>query len=178
VLGVFAIFSLFPVVLMNQVSELYLYNAMPFLSVIVGAGLGRLIQVSGTRTTKYLVLTGVGLLFISHVAAIHSKTILMSHNGETATILLNAIQPHLKSIPRNGELVLLNSTSHEVEYSVFRMNGFNVLDNGLGRLKQMARRTDFDVKIITESALQKDQLSRDAVVLALDRETGDIYRKQ
>src|SRR5262249_22707653 len=57
VLGVFAIFSLFPVVLMNQVSELYLYNAMPFLSVIVGAGLGRLIEVSGTRTTKYLVLT-------------------------------------------------------------------------------------------------------------------------
>ena len=74
--------------------------------------------------------------------------------------------------------MLLNPTSHEVEYSVFGMNGFNVLIDGLGRLKQLAGRTDFDIKIVSESALQKDQLSGDAAVLALDRETGGLYRKQ
>jgi len=176
--AIFAILSLFPAVLMNQVSELYLYNAMPFISVIAGTGLGKLIELTKTRSTKCFVVTAVGLLFMSHVAAIRTKTILMSHNGEMAATLLNAIQPHLQSIPRNGQLVLLNPVSHEVEYSVFRMNGFNVLDDGLGRVKQIAGRNDFDVRIVSESALQKDELSGDAVVLALDTETGGVYRKR
>jgi hypothetical protein len=58
------------------------------------------------------------------------------------------------------------------------MNGFNVLDDGLGRVKQIAGRNDFDVRIVSESALQKDELSGDAVVLALDTATGGVYRKR
>ena len=136
---------------------------MPFVFILIGAGLGKLIELAGTRNPKHFAVTvAVVAMFIIHIDAIRSKTTLMRQNGERAATLLNAIEPYLKLIPRDGQLVLLNPTSHEVEYSVFRMAGFNVLDDGLGRLKQIAGRNDMDVKIISESSLESHELSADA----------------
>jgi hypothetical protein len=178
-IGAFAVLALFPAILMNQVSELYVYNAMPFLSIIAGAGLGALIHKSSGKAWKRLVTIMVLMaLLATNVIAIQNKAAMMKLNGDRAATLLGAIEPYLKDIPKNGKLLLLNPRSDEPEYSVFIMNGFNVLDLAVHYVQYIAQRKDFRFEIVQESEFQADQLQSGAVVLALDKRTGQIYRWQ
>lgn len=178
-LSVFAITGFFPVALMNHVSELYAYNAMPFLAILVGVGLGRLFEITKTRWISRAAVTGfVGLVFLSHVMAIQSKASLMKNNGTQATILLGQIQSYLQKAPKNGELVLLNPPDDREEYSVFLMNGFNVLQYGLNRIEQLAGRNDFEIKIMDRTNLDHTRLRHPSLILSLQGGMVSIYQDQ
>lgn len=176
-LGVFAVIGLFPVVLMNKVSELYLYNSMPFISILVGAGLGKLIELSGANRLKRIaVVLFAGFLLASHVSAVQSKARSMRDAGAQSTLLLSRIEPYLERVPQNGQLLLLNPAIDQVEYSVFVMSGFNVLNTGLHRINEISRRADFDVKLIQQAELPSGESAvPGALVLALDKETQRVY---
>jgi len=166
--GGFALVALFPAILLGHISELYLYNAMPFLAVLVGAGLGRLLDLNRARSLRFAASTAIfTLLFASHVIAIQSKASLMEENGERATELLQQIQPYLARVPKNGKLFLVNPASSQVEYSVFLLNGFNVLRYGENIINQIANRHDFRVEVVEHSELDRVGSEKDGVVLTL-----------
>jgi len=174
-----AVIGLFPAVLMNHISELYLYNSMPFFSCLVGAGLGKLITLSKqNRISWSIIAVSVVLLLTTNVVAIQSKAQLMNANGERSSLLLSRIMPYLEKISKDDRLQLLNPTPDGVEYSVFLMSGFNVLDEGLNRISQLSRRANLRIKIIPQSQIELKQLPHDALILTLDRETGDVIRIQ
>lgn len=52
--------------------------------------------------------------------------------------------------------MLLNPDQGLVEYSIFRMSGFNVLQAGLHRLNELSRGTPVYSRLIQESALEKE----------------------
>jgi hypothetical protein len=173
----FAVIGLFPTVLMNKVSELYLYSSMPFVSILVGSGIGKLIEQSANKSLKQFAFIFLfGLLLISHVKAVLNKTALMKKNGKQATILLDQIQPYLHKVPKGGQLVLLNPKFNDVEYSVFLMNGFNVLESGLNRIKQLSGRIDFVPKIVQELQQKNEQFSNNSLVLTLDKNLGEVHQ--
>jgi hypothetical protein len=169
-LGLFGLLGLFPAVLMNNVSELYLYNSMPFFSALIGIGIGRIIAVSGRGLIRATAVVLMALWLIVHVSAVRSKAAMMQHNGERSTRLLEAIRPHVADVPSGGELLLVVSRSPRSEYSVFLMEGFNVLHAGLHRIRELSGRVDFDVRIITEDRLAQELVKRDVLILSSDGE--------
>ena len=152
--GVCALFGLFPVVLLNKVSELYLYNSMPFVSILVAVGLGTLVaNQSANRRSAMVGLLLLAAFGVSQVRAVRSKVLMMKARGDQSTVLLTRIGPYLRDIPDHGLLLLLNPDSDEVEYSVFVLSGFNVLDTGLDRLYALAERRDFQISVRPRAAL-------------------------
>src|SRR5215472_10737176 len=107
-------------------------------------------------------------LLAANVIAIQNKAAMMQQNGERAATLLALIEPYLKDIPKNGKLLLLNPRSDEPEYSVFLMNGFNVLDLAVYYVQYIAQRKDFRFEIVQESNFEPDQVQSGVLVLALD----------
>lgn len=177
IIVLFAVIGLFPTVLMNKVSELYLYSSMPFVSILVGSGIGKLIEQSANKSLKQFAFIFLfSLLLISHVKAVLNKTALMKKNGEQATILLDQIQPYLHQVPKGGQLVLLNPEFNQVEYSVFLMNGFNVFESGLNRFKQLSGRTDFVPEIVQKSQQKSERFSDDSLVLTFEKNIGEVHQ--
>jgi hypothetical protein len=160
--------GLLPMIMLNHVSELYLYNSMPFASALVGVGLGRCLELSRKNRAAHSAVIGlVLLLFTSHIIGVERKALLMRRNGERADILLSQIQPFLRKVPVDGRLILLNPPGDELEYSIFLMNGFDVLSNGLHRLNQLAGRHDFAVQIVDRSKADRAALDERCLVLSL-----------
>ena len=178
VIGGFAVISLLPVLLLLQVSELYVYNAMPFVAVLFGAGLGvQLEKIRWAGVKKATVPVLLLLLCISHVFAIRGKETLMYYNGIRSTYLLEQITNHSYRVPVDGNLLLLNPKSDELDYSVYIMSGFNVLDNALERINFMSNRYDISVKIIDESELARYDGTNNSIILSLRDDIVFVYRR-
>jgi len=161
-----ALIGSLPVVLLNHVSELYVYNSMPFISIIVGISLGGVFELTKTGWKKYFFQILLAGLFINNIFAIQSKASLMQHNGKRASELIGEIMPYVDNIPQNGILLLLNPPDDKMEYSVFVINNFNVLYH---RIKQLSPRDDFDIKIIDKSdLLQINNIERQLILTLKD----------
>jgi len=176
--GAFGICALFPMVMMNHVSELYAYNSMPFVSMMAGVGLGTIFERSNTRWGKQAVAVMLLVLFVSHITAIQGKASFMVKNGAQATILLNGIQPYVQKVPADGELLLLNPYNHRPEYSVFLVRGFNVLKYGAWRIKKTSNRDDITVRIVEQKDFKQFSHRSDALILSLDGNAIKVYREE
>jgi hypothetical protein len=159
--------SFLPVVLLARVSELYAYNSTPPLFALMGIGLGALARGRFARIAAgALVAVAIG----AHVVATRSKVDLMVANGERAAALYAQIAPLAAGTPPGGELVLLNPPRSQVEYSLFLMRDFNVLEHGAHRAAQLAGRDDFKVRIADEAPPPGPSTR----VLTLDPGTGAV----
>ncbi len=147
-LAAFAVLGLFPAVLMNHVGELYLYNAMPFISVLVGAAIGALLdRERSTVGIRRVVVAMLVVLAGLHVWGIQSKSAQMMVNGDRARRLLAQLTPIVAHTDKR--LVYLMSPSDpRVEYSVFLMNGFSVFKWGAHIVWQDAGRPGVIVEVV------------------------------
>jgi len=169
-LCVLILVSFFPVFLLNHVSELYVYNAMPAVAILFGVGIGRLVT-SRSHVRGVAIVCSLGLL-LAHAASVQSKTRLMKANGNRAGLLLREIRPYLQTVPADGYLLLVNPSADCLQYSVFLLPGFRVLEKGLHYLYTVAGRDNFAIEVLDEATLSWRSL-RHAVVLTLDG-NGDI----
>jgi len=154
-----SLLAFFPMAALNHVSELHVYSALPFIAIIVGVGLGKLLEIK----RRILILTLIALLFTSHVYALETKLTLMKKNGERATSLVSQLRSYALGVPPGAKLFFLNpqlkktdalktptSTLNPyvpVEYSVFLINGFNILESA-DTIEQILGRHDIEIKII------------------------------
>jgi hypothetical protein len=151
VLGGLGLLALFPVFLLAKVSELYLYNALPFVAILTGHAVGRLCA-EGTRPRARALawLLAIGML-ASHCAASRVKIAMMASCGEEAQRLLTEVTPFLPAVPAGGALLLVDPPRAGANYSIFLMSGFRPLLNGLDRLQEIARRSDFKAYLVEGS---------------------------
>ena len=167
-LGAFFVIGLFPNVLLNHVSELYVYNSMPVVCALYGIGLGRCLdQARSKRPVYYAFAAFIALVLASHVFAVEGKVSLMKNCGERSDALLSQIEPFLKDVPEGGRLILLDPCNDEPEYSVFLQKGFGVI-RSMPRLNQMAGRDDFAVEIVDRCKVDEASYGADALLLILD----------
>ena len=168
---VFLIGSAFPMVLMNHVSELYVYNSMPFFAVLVGIGIGTLLEISRRQYIKHAIAASFALFLVSHVAAIQEKAILMRENGQRAAALVGGIATYIHRVPPKGELLLVNPPTKEIEYAVYVLPGFRVLEFGESFIKKTYGREDISLRIIEEAELKSTPVRPDTVILGLEGDT-------
>jgi hypothetical protein len=174
---IFLIGSAFPMVFMNHVSELYVYNSMPFFAVLVGIGLGTVLERCRRRYVKQTIAACFGLLLLSHVAAIREKAFLMDQNGQRASSLLAALGPYIAQVPPRGALLLVNPESRELEYAVYLMPGFKVLEFEEPFIKKTYGREDIELKIVEEADPALRTVTPGTVILGLKGDTLSLLFK-
>jgi len=177
-IGGFAIISILPALSFIKVSELNVYSVMPFIAVLIGAGLGVQLENIQWRGVKKIAAPALlMLLCISHVFAIREKAVLMYYNGIRSTYLLEQITNHGYRVPIEGNLLLMNPESNEYDYSIYLMSGFNVLDRSFNRINFLLNRYDMSVKIIEESDLPTYEGRDDSIILSLRNDIVYVYEK-
>lgn len=163
VIGALAVLGLFPAVLMNHVGELYLYNAMPFISVIVGAAIGALLDrervaVGFRRAAAAMLVVLAGM----HIWGIQSKSAQMVVNGDRARRLLAQLTPIVEHTDMR-RVYLVSPPDPHIEYSVFLMNGFSVFKWGAHIVWQDAGRPGVNVEVVDPGV----PISADTAAVAL-----------
>lgn len=167
--------ALFPAVILSHVSELYAYNAMPFISMVFGAGAGRLVkQVPLGSIRKYIIVSGVCFIFLFHITAIQGKGKMMVRNGESADLLLRTIIPYVSSVEKNSTLILVDSANQRLEYSTFIMSEFSTLRFGTNIVRQMSGRHDVQIWILNSDQFKSTLLPQNAKIITY----ADLIKEQ
>lgn len=166
VLAAAAIASLFPAYLLTHVSELYLYNAIPFLALLFGVSLGALWYRG--RWLRAMAVICAGLLFTGQIYADREKAHLMALNGKRAAVIMAGIQRYLKTAPPDSQILLVNPPHRTPEYSVFLLKAFDVVDIGTLRIGPIFGRPDVRVQVVDEANVQGLERRKDRFLLALD----------
>lgn len=169
-LTLLALASLFPAYLLTHVSELYLYNAIPFLALIVGMALGSLWY--RTRGWKVVAIACTGLLICGEVYADREKTHLMVLNGRRAGAIYADLDRILPALPLKSRVLLVNPGGRSPEYSVFLLKGFDVVDLGNLRIGPVLGRPDVRVELIEESQAERMKAAEGVFLFSLDPTAG------
>lgn len=165
VVAIMALISLLPVYPLNHVGELYVYNALPFAAVLIGAGVGEIYRRASGARWRTAGVAGVTIIYlISHIMAIWEKEAMARDNGDRAGRLLTGLAPYVRKLPPSSELVLLNPPDSVPSYSVYRMKKFDVFKYGAGAFHAVSGRNDF---IVTVSDTIPPLNSRPRVTLTL-----------
>lgn len=147
-LGVCTITGSVPVIFLNHVSELYSYNSMPFIAALAGIGIAALFEHHLAKNIRIAAaLTGV-VLICTNIAATSSKIGMMVENGDSAEHYIAALEPYVRNAPENASIALCQTLDASLDYSVFRLTGFNVINYGLKRLNQLTGRWDVSLEVI------------------------------
>ncbi|MFC1554439.1 hypothetical protein ACFL7D_07390 [candidate division KSB1 bacterium] len=167
--------SLTPVLFLSRVSELYAYNAMPFISILFGIGFGFNVEVSKKVLLRKTVIYGIiCLLFISNFFAVHSKSGMMLETGNRSTEIILQILRYIEEVPENGDLILINPETDQISYSVYIMPEFTVLDNALSYIKKLSNREDVNIKLIESTEPLEGYYSDNRVVLSINERS--VYK--
>jgi hypothetical protein len=170
-----ALSALTPAIFMH-VSELYVYNSMPYVSILVGVGLGTLLQeLRWDRAHRAVAASSasiaLAILVLAHGMAVREKVLLMKRQGDRATNLLNQAAEYARQLPARGTLILVPEQTARRAYSVFLMDGFDTLDTGARFIKPLSKRSDIDVKLaINPSPGELLRLKEEGTVVWLSAE--------
>lgn len=145
--------TLAPVLPLRHVSELYAYSALPFVSAIVGVGLAEAIGRVRAVAARRAALVAVVAVLLVQSAGVISKAALMDGNGRASDRMLAVIDGVVPSIPAGGTLWLVRSDRSAPEYSIYRVEGVNVLRHAEDYIRDRTRRPDLHVEIIRASDL-------------------------
>lgn len=160
-----AIAALFPAYLLTHVSELYLYNAIPFLAVLFGICFGPLWRRG--RWFRAMAVVCAILLVAGQIYADRQKAQLMARNGRRAAVIMAGIQQRLAALPRDGQILLVNPPDRGPEYSVFLLQAFDVVDIGTLRIGPIFGRPDVRVQVVEEANIQGLESRKDRLLLTL-----------
>jgi hypothetical protein len=165
---VLAFVALVPVMPLPHVSELYLYNAMPFLALTFGLAMGTLIDQRCWRTPA----AGFVMLWLAlNAQAVHSNAEMVADNGRRAMKVMDVIQHVLPTVPHNGRILLVHSPAR-LDYSIFLADGFGVMDVGAFRVGELLGRPDVEVQLVRPA--QAQLLAQDSRNLIFTFQKGEM----
>jgi hypothetical protein len=118
-LAVSLVISTVPAVGMHRVSELYAYNVLPFLSIIVGVGLGRFISSQGQRLFQVVAVSIAVAVILANAAIAVDKGSQIQTNGHRAMSQLTQLRSTIKTLPHRAKLMLVGDKPDIRSYSIF-----------------------------------------------------------
>lgn len=138
--------SICVVFLMNHISELYVYSALPFFAAFFAIGINHLRQMLTGRLRFGLYALVIGIVS-ANIFACRSKVAMMVELGDRAARLRPQVERVLTEAPLNARIVFVNPIS-EIRYSVYRQEGFTTLSELPHAYKILKNREDLDVAIV------------------------------
>ena len=169
-LAVLAVASLFPTFLLEHVSELYAYNAIPFVALIVGVGFGAIWRWNNFGRAVAGIL--IALFLIGQTLASRQKAALMTLNGRRAAQMISTIDSYVRQLPPHSQVDLIRAATNAPAYSVFVLNGFDVLDYGNIKLGAVLGRPDVRIDIVEEDQARGLTPNDHLLLLGLDKNSS------
>lgn len=161
--------ALFPAFLLQHVSELYFYNAVPFAALLFSLAFGSLWDKGSSA--KAVAAGCVFLLIGGQALAARQKASLMYGNGRRAATVVASLVPFIRSIPRSGRIILVQPPGERLKYSVYVLEGFDILEFGEGRLGPIFGRPDVNVSIAENNQTGRVAPDPATMMLTLEGET-------
>ncbi len=124
---------LLPALLLNRVSELYVYKSYPLFLILFAAAVVRTYVWTVRKTWwKKLLLASFLVLFIAaNIFSIKQKELLMRVNGERANWILKEIEKAALPINKSMDVIVVdNHNPRERSYSVFYMRDAQLIGAG------------------------------------------------
>ena len=116
-LAFLALSALFPAIVLSHVSELYLYSAFPFFALLIAVA-ARDIWSSISIGRSVCVLS-LALLLAGFLDANLQKAWYMDRGGREATMMMNTIGYYARSLPEDGNIVLMDHRQGRPSYSIY-----------------------------------------------------------
>ncbi|MEW6249672.1 MAG: hypothetical protein AB1716_03435 [Planctomycetota bacterium] len=137
-----------PMCLLIHPSELYSYNVLPFVAIVVGIGLGGLLD---RRRALWLRAAGAlvfAAVLVSNAIAVQQKAACMGHNGAATAAMLPQVVEVARKLPPGGRLLLYEQDQPDFHrYSVFYTTDFHGLNAAEPWIQRWAGRPDIAVRI-------------------------------
>jgi len=174
-----AVISFFPMAMNNHVNELYVYNSMPFVSILIGIGLGTAVERCSVQPRKadlYVIL--ILLVMASHVVACNKKISLLRHRGERAAKMINTITDYCRTVHSAGTVYVVDAEVEGTQYEPFIINRVDVLGPGVEQLvKYRLGRDDVRVRRLKLSVAESADFtpSDDSLLLLFDGDSLRLY---
>ncbi len=166
----FAVLSLVPAVFLNHVSESYLYSAMPYLMVIFGMVI-EFYWRSAPRGMAFGFAALLAVAIVANVLGCIEKTNAMAEESSRAQILMAQIYPVISGLPPDGRLYLVNSITHEFEYSVFAMKGFGPVKYADPWILRHTARPDVKLYVLDSNEYRDSVLIHPGTAYTMDMTT-------
>jgi hypothetical protein len=122
----FALFAVTPAIFLNHVSEVYLYNALPYVVIAFGFAV-EYYWMQSAQAVKISFSALLAIAFVANIVGAVQKTAALAEESSRSQVIMDQLYPIIPKLPNNGRLYLINPVTHEFEYSVFAMKGLNVV---------------------------------------------------
>jgi hypothetical protein len=155
--------ALLPTALLHHVSELYAYQALPWLSILAGGALAELLP-----RWREAVVAG---LLVMQVVTVQGKLTQMRANGERTASYLAQLAAVVEELPPGGQVYLVEGPGEPWRYGVFVLPGFRVFDHSVGGLPTILGRPDLRFALRGHGDMPDLQPGEVAVTLAVDAQT-------
>lgn len=137
-----AIAVCFPNALQNHVSELYVYNCLPFIAILLGSVAGWLLRRREVRWQSMIGLALVVTILVSNAFSARSKAVLMNESGSRAQTVFNELCAFVKEAEFGATIGLVN-THNRPSYSVFVLSPFELIGpDSQDEVREATGRTD------------------------------------
>ncbi len=145
--------SMFPSILLQHTSELYVYNAQPYVALLLAMALVSLWE-SGAAS-RILAAACLILMVAGNIAAAREKARWMDANGKAAQALLARIGPRVMSMPPDSFVLLAETNPNPIKYSVYVLHGLDVLEFGDQHLGAILGRPDVKIQVVSREIAGK-----------------------
>jgi len=164
-----AFLSFFPHALLGKVGELYAYNAMPFVAILAGIGLGHLWEaVRSHRVLRSLLTLFLATYAVSNVLATRHKSRQVHANGIQAQMMLDQLREFASEVPSGGTILIRNPPSAELNYSIFRMPGLHSLPTKWDLIAIVIGRPDLTIQPRAPEQFPEHPSSPNVLLITLD----------
>ena len=166
--GAAATSTLATVVPLTHVSELYAFLLVPFIGVAIGLATDSLLKASMNRVSLRWLAVFVPLILAANAVETRIKAASMEENGRVAGSLTAQLVSRFQEVPPNGEVVLVDAPKSIPDYSVFRVGGFKLVDDGT--ILRLSRRPDISIRRAASvgDSVASGYAARGSVVVTLD----------
>jgi hypothetical protein len=135
-----------------HVSELYVYNSMPYISLVVGVGLGSALRrlrwgAFQKQLAGAIAVVGVTSVYAANGIAVREKVLVMRRQGDRAAEMLNEAAEVARTLPPGATLTLRPEPTQMRKYSVFLTDDFDTIETGLRYINRISGRDDIRVRV-------------------------------
>jgi hypothetical protein len=166
---------LFPPIITNHVSELYVYNQLPIFAILFANGISGIAKKYPKILYICIIPYVAGFVLVSCIS-VNSKTEMMKKNGIQADILSRKIEPHLRNTTFDTLYLVNEEVSNKTEYSIFKRTGFRVFSDGEVLFNRITGDSNFVTKVIYREDFKKID-SKNALFLRLT-ENNEVVKIQ
>lgn len=172
-----AVIATVPVLLLNKVSEHFVYNLLPYTAVLVGVGVGSLLERSLQKTVPGTIAVALSTIVLwSNAIAVRQKAAQMTDNGRRAEALLEQLPAYAEGAPSGRKIYMVNPPSDGPTYSTFRVPGFNVFNYGLLIFERVTGRKDVSFIVTSPDTLDRVRDVPNSVIITYDPRTLRLLR--